>query len=164
MKKSNFIVLGAAFAISLFLLWLWWYLGFAKVDGPADVLISLAWWAVIGLAGFGIYRYEQRRRQQMRTVYVAPSALFNCESGLVECAANPGARAALVEQIIQNLDYGFDFKDMPERNEFDCSYIVRTEEYQDAENWRGTVVKVDRSGKSKEKPFTSAAALANMLR
>ncbi|MBQ9069548.1 MAG: hypothetical protein IJ131_10945, partial [Eggerthellaceae bacterium] len=84
MKRSNYIVLGAAVVVSLFLLWLWWYLGFARVDGPADVFITLAWWAVIALVGFGIFRFEQRRRRQMRTVYLSSTALFNCECGLLE--------------------------------------------------------------------------------
>lgn len=162
MKKSNYIVLGIFLVLSLFLLWLWWYLGFAKVDGPADVFITIAWWIAIALVGYGIFRFEQRRRRQMRTVYISPSALFNCESGLVPCT-DISQRVALVEEIVKNLRYGFEFEDMPERNDFDCSYIVRTEDYKDANSWRGTVVKVDRSGGSAETPFNSRETLARAL-
>lgn len=162
MKRSNYIVLGICAVASLFLLWLWWYLGFSQVDAPADVLISVAWWIVIGLMGYGIYRMEQRRRQQMRTVFVSPTSLFNCECGLVECR-NTNQRVDLIEEIQKSMKYGMDFLDMPSSEEFDCSYIVRTQDYKNAENWRGTVVKVDRAGNSMEKDFSSRTSLAAAL-
>ena len=162
MRPLNFIVLGIAAAVSLFLLWLWWYLGFSKVDAPADVLIPVAWWLVIGLVVYGIYRMEARRRQQMRTVYVSPTALFNCESGLVECT-NTNKRIDMVESILQNMRYGMDFEDMPDPADFAYSYIIRTEDYKNADDWRGTVVKVDRSGNSKERSFSSRTSLATAL-
>ena len=164
MRKSNFIILGILAVASLFLLWLWWYLGFSKVDGPADVLISVAWWLVIGLVAFGIYRMEARRREQMRTVYVSPTALFNCESGLVECR-NMNQRVDLVEQIMKSMNYSMDFQDMPDPSDFAYSYIIRTHDYKDADHWRGTVLKVDRSGKgsSEEKSFSTRTSLATAL-
>ena len=162
MRKSNIIALSVLALISLFLLFLWWYLGFAKVDAPTDVLISVVWWAAIAAMAFGIYRMEQRRRQQMRTVYVSPTSLFNCESGLVECRS-ASQRADLIEEIVKSMRYGMDFQDMPAANEFPCTYIVRTEDYKDADDWRGTVVKVDRSGTSKEKAFSSRTSLISAL-
>ena len=162
MRKSNFIVLALGLLASIFLLWLWWYLGFAKVDTPADVLVTVAWWLVIGLMWYGISRMEQRRRKQMRTVYISPSALFNCESGLIECT-NISQRVDIIEEILKSMRYGFEFQDMPERPEFDCSYIVRTDEYKDAQNWKGSVVRVNRSGESVEKQFDSRASLAAAL-
>lgn len=164
MKKSNFIVLGIAAVASLFLLWLWWYLGFSSVDAPADILISVAWWLVIGLVAYGITRMEARRREQMRTIYVSPTALFNCESGIVECT-NSTKRVELVEEILKNMQYGMDFQDMPDPAEFAYSYIIRTKDYKDGENWQGTVVKVDRSGATSgmEKTFSTRTSLATAL-
>ena len=98
MKKSNIVVLGVFAVLSLFLLWLWWYLGFHKVDAPGDVLITVLWWGIIAAVAYGIYRMEARRRQHMRTVYVSPTALFNVESGLIECSSN-AQRVELVEEI-----------------------------------------------------------------
>ena len=164
MRKSNFIVLGILLLASLFLLWLWWYLGFSKVDNPADVLISVAWWIIIGVVAFGIYRMEERRREQMRTVYVSPTALFNCESGIVECR-NLNQRIDLVEEIMKNMKYGMEFQDMPDPSDFAYSYIIRTHDYQGADHWNGTVVRVDRSGKgtSEEKTFSTRTSLATAL-
>lgn len=164
MKKSNVIVLGIAAVASLFLLWLWWYLGFSAVDGPADILITIAWWLVIALVVFGIYRMEARRREQMRTIYVSPTALFNCESGLVECT-NTAKRIDLVEEILKNMHYGMDFQDMPDPAEFAYSYIIRTKDYKGANDWHGTVVKVDRSGANAgmAKTFSTRTSLATAL-
>ena len=164
MKKSNLIVLGILLVASLFLLWLWWYLGFSRVDTPADVLISVAWWIIISAVAFGIFRMEERRREQMRTVYVSPTALFNCESGIVECR-NVSQRVELAEEIMKNMKYGMDFQDMPDPSEFAYTYIIRTHDYQNAEHWHGTVVKVDRSGKgtSEEKTFSTRTSLATAL-
>ncbi len=162
MKKVNFIVLGALFLASLALLWLWWYLGFSSVDGPADVIISVVWWAAIVAMGYGIYRFEQRRRKQMRTVYVSPTSLYNCELGMLDCP-DITQRAALVEEMVKSLKYGFDFQDMPEEGSFDYSYIIRTDDYRDAASWTGTVVKVGRNGSHQEKQFTSRAALESAL-
>ena len=158
MKKSNIIVLALSLAASLFLLWLWWYLGFAKVDTPPDVLITVAWWLAIGLVVYGIHHMEEKRRQQMRTVYISPTALFNCESGLIECR-NPFQQVELTEEILKSMDYKMDFQDMPDPAEFAYSYIIRTEKYSDAENWRVTLVKVDRGGNSEETKFDSRETL-----
>lgn len=162
MKKSNIVVLGVFAVISLFLLWLWWYLGFHKVDAPGDVMITVVWWAVIAAVIYGITRMEARRRQHMRTVYVSPNALFNCESGLIECSSN-AKRVELAEEIVKSMRYGMDFQDMPDPDDFACTYIIRTDSYKDADDWRGTLVKVDRGGTNVEKAFSSRTSLSAAL-
>ena len=107
---------------------------------------------------------EARRREQMRTIYVSPTALFNCESGLVECR-NTNQRIDLAEEILKSMRYGMDFEDMPDPAEFAYSFIIRTHDYKDADHWRGTVLKVDRSGagSSMEKSFSTRTSLATAL-
>ena len=47
MKKSNIIITAVAAIASIFLLWLWYFLGFNEVDSPTDLVVSVAWWAVV---------------------------------------------------------------------------------------------------------------------
>ena len=47
MKKSNVIVFAIAAVLSIFLLWLWYFLGFNQIDSPLDLIISIIWWVVI---------------------------------------------------------------------------------------------------------------------
>ncbi|MBQ9068274.1 MAG: hypothetical protein IJ131_04310 [Eggerthellaceae bacterium] len=65
--------------------------------------------------------------------------------------------------MAKHLHYGCAFKDLPDRSTFDCNYIVRTDHYQDANDWSGTVVKVGRNGNSSEKSFDSLTSLAQAL-
>ena len=84
MKKSNWIITAIAVVVSAFLLCLWYYLGFNKVDDPYDLVLSIIWWIVIALAVFLIFRVEKKRREAIRTIYVSPGKLFNSEAGIVE--------------------------------------------------------------------------------
>ena len=47
MKKSNWIGLAIAVLVDVFLLWLWFFLGFNQVDSPLDLVISIIWLVVI---------------------------------------------------------------------------------------------------------------------
>ena len=92
MKKSNIIVLAVAAAVSVFLLALWFILGFNHVDSPVDPLVTLVWWIVIVAAVLIINKVEGTRRERIRSVYVGEGQLFNSELGLV--SAQPGTVSA----------------------------------------------------------------------
>lgn len=128
MKKSNVVLFTVLILISAFLLWLWFYLGFNKVDSPLDLVMSIVWWVIAALLMFFIYRSEKKRREQIRTIYVSPGALFNSERGLVECP-DPDRRVALMEGILTDLKYNFNKEDMPADEDFDFTYVVRTEDF-----------------------------------
>ena len=53
MKKSNVIITVILAAVSIFLLALWYWLGFNEIDSPLDLVISVVWWAVI-VAGIAV--------------------------------------------------------------------------------------------------------------
>lgn len=128
MKKSNIIVLAVAAAVSVFLLALWFILGFNHVDSPVDPLVTLVWWVVIVAAVLIINKVESTRRQRIRSVYVGEGQLFNSELGLV--SAQPGTSlVGNVASIVENLDYGFGKQDFPEEDQFTPRLLVRTIEY-----------------------------------
>ena len=81
MKKSNVIITVVLAAVSIFLLALWYMLGFNEIDSPLDLVISVVWWAVI-VAGIAVAaKTESTRRQRIRTVYVADGVFYNSEAG-----------------------------------------------------------------------------------
>lgn len=133
MKKSNWIIFGVLVVISAFLLWLWYYLGFNKVDNPFDLVLSIVWWIGVALLCYLVYRAEKKRQEQIRTIYVSPNALFNCERGLVECP-DPEKRVSLMEEILDNLEYNFHKEDMPKERDFEFKYVVRTEDFKEKDS------------------------------
>ena len=168
MKKSNWIGLAIAVLVDVFLLWLWFFLGFNQVDSPLDLVISIIWLVVIVAVVVGVNRLERQREKRLRTIYVSPTAVFNKERGLVSlgsAAVAPG----VMERILKDMEYGFDLKEMPKPEEFDCRYVVQTDEYKAAggesgePTWKGTVVAIDRAAGNRETPFSSRAELAAAL-
>lgn len=145
MKKSNIIVLAVAAAVSVFLLALWFILGFNHVDSPVDPLVTLVWWIVIVAAVLIINKVESTRRERIRSVYVGEGQLFNSELGLV--SAQPGTSlVGNVASIVENLDYGFGKQDFPEEDQFTPRLLVRTTEYKrDYEEEQGQ----DQQGRSR---------------
>ncbi len=125
MKKSNILVFALLAACSAFLLWLWYFLGFDRVDGPFDLVLSIVWWVVVAAAVAAVSKAEQIRRRRVRTVYVGERATFNSEKGLI-----PLVGAACVQDraaaIIEGLTYGFTREEFPERGEFLPKYFIRT--------------------------------------
>lgn len=83
MKKSNWIGLAIAVLVDVFLLWLWFFLGFNQVDSPLDLVISIIWLVVIVAVIVGVNRLERQREKRLRTIYVSSTAVFNKERGLV---------------------------------------------------------------------------------
>ncbi|MCI1665683.1 MAG: hypothetical protein LKI25_04835 [Atopobiaceae bacterium] len=154
MRKSNVIVFACAAAASVALLAAWYALGLDRVDSPTDLVLSVVWWVAIAAIAALVARAERRRRREVRTIYVSPTSLYNSERGVV-AVADPSARVGAMEDILSNLSYGFDRADMPSSDEFDCEYVVESDEYRPADSssdaeasdpdWRGTVVRVDRA-------------------
>lgn len=156
MRKSNWIILAVALLASAFLLWLWYFLKFDRIDSPLDLVLSIVWWVLIALAALGISRAERRRRERVRTSYVAPGAVFNPEAGVVGVA--PGADAvAAIEGILANLEYGFDRQEPPSRDEMAFDYVVRTKVFEPAE---GGAADADAAAASVDAAAGSAASAA----
>lgn len=112
MKKSNVILAIILAAVSVFLLWLWFYLGFNMVDNPVDLTVSIVWWVVIVGAIALIVRAEKKRQQAIRTVLVGEGRAFSPELGAVEL--DDTDIVANVEGIIEKLEYGFKRQDLPD--------------------------------------------------
>lgn len=168
MKKSNWIGLAIAVLIDVFLLWLWFFLGFNRIDSPLDLVISIIWLVVIVAIVVVVNRLERQRAKSLRTVYVSSSAVFNKERGLVSLGS-AAAAPRVIEGILGNLEYGFDLKELPKLEEFNCRYVVQTDEYKAAggeggePTWKGTVVAIDRAAGNREMPFSSRDELAAAL-
>ena len=64
MKKNNYIVIALAVLVGAFLLFLWYYLGFNRIDNPLDLVISILWWVVDALVVAGILHFEKKRQEQ----------------------------------------------------------------------------------------------------
>ena len=167
MKKSNWIGLAIAVLVDVFLLWLWFFLGFNRIDSPLDLVISIIWLVAIVAVIVGVNHFERQREKRLRTIYVSPTALFNKERGLVSLGS--AAAPSVMECILNDMEYGFDLKEMPKPEEFDCRYVVQTDEYKAARGeggeptWKGTVVAIDRAAGNRETPFSSRSELAAAL-
>ena len=163
MKKSNWIGLAIAVLVDVFLLWLWFFLGFNQVDSPLDLVIFIIWLVVIVAVIVGVNHLERQREKRLRTIYVLPTALFNKERGLVSLGS-AAAAPSVMERILRDMEYGFDLKE-----EFDCRYVVQTDEYKAAggeggePTWKGTVVAIDHAAGNREMPFSSRDELAAAL-
>lgn len=82
MRKSNIVIIAILLIVSLFLLWLWKFLGFSLHD-PIDLTIAIVWWVILAAVIVAIVITEQRRRSRIRTIFVSDGVLYNCETGVV---------------------------------------------------------------------------------
>lgn len=168
MKKNNWIGLAIAVLVDVFLLWLWFFLGFNRIDSPLDLAISIIWLVAIVAVAAAVNRLERQREKRLRTIYVSPTALFNKERGLVSLGSAAVA-PSVMERILRDMEYGFDLKEMPKPEEFNCRYVVQTDEYKatggegGAPTWKGTVVAIDHAAGNREMPFSSRDELAAAL-
>lgn len=167
MKKSNWIGLAIAVLVDVFLLWLWFFLGFNRVDSPLDLVISIIWLVAIVAVAAAVNRLERQREKRLRTIYVSSTAVFNKERGLVSLGS--AAAPSVMERILRDMEYGFDLKEMPKPEEFNCRYVVQTDEYKATggeggePTWKGTVVAIDHAAGNREMPFSSRDELAAAL-
>lgn len=168
MKKSNYLILAVSALVSIFLLYLWYSLGFNKIDGPLDLVISIVWWVLIAVLVVWINKLEKTRKQRIRTMYLAPAVLYNSETGVRRLQAGVNTVEAMRE-ILEGLEYGFDTQDLPSRDEVDFAYVVKTDEYKPAQDkdseptWKGSVVKIDRAGENIETAFDGIQQLSAAL-
>lgn len=167
MKKSNWIGLAIAVLVDVFLLWLWFFLGFNRIDSPLDLVISIIWLVAIVAVAAAVNRLERQREKRLRTIYVSSTAVFNKERGLVSLGS--AAAPSVMERILRDMEYGFDLKEMPKPEEFNCRYVVQTDEYKATggeggePTWKGTVVAIDHAAGNREMPFSSRDELAAAL-
>ena len=108
MRKSNYLVLGAAAVVAALLLVLWYHLGFNRIDSPLDLVLAIVWWVGIVAIAAILVRFEERRRRQIRTLYVSPKSLYSSELGMVGIG-EAGAVGAM-RGMLGQLKYGFDSK------------------------------------------------------
>lgn len=168
MKKSNWIGLAIAVLVDVFLLWLWFFLGFNQVDSPLDLVIFIIWLVAIVAVALGVNRLERQREKRLRTIYVSSTAVFNKERGPVSLGS-AAAAPSVMERILRDMEYGFDLKEMPKPEEFNCRYVVQTDEYKATggeggdPTWKGTVVAIDHAAGNREMPFSSRDELAAAL-
>lgn len=168
MKKSNWIGLAIAVLVDVFLLWLWFFLGFNRIDSPLDLVISIIWLVAIVAVAAAVNRLERQREKRLRTIYVSSTAVFNKERGLMSLGS-AAAAPSVMERILRDMEYGFDLKEMPKPEEFNCRYVVQTDEYKATggeggdPTWKGTVVAIDHAAGNREMPFSSRDELAAAL-
>ena len=182
MRKSNYLVLGAAAVVAALLLALWYHLGFNRIDSPLDLMLAIVWWVGIVAIAAILVRFEERRRRQIRTLYVSPKSLYSSELGMVGIG-EAGAVEAM-RGMLGQLKYGFDSKGLPDRKKFDYRFVVRTDEFKEYDGeggkpaddaatgsavqrkdptWRGTVIKIDRQNGNSETSFDGIDQLKEVL-
>lgn len=168
MKKSNWIGLAIAVLVDVFLLWLWFFLGFNRIDSPLDLVVSIIWLVAIVAVAAAVNHLERQREKRLRTIYMSSTAVFNKERGLVSLGS-AAAAPSVMERILRDMEYGFDLKEMPKPEEFNCRYVVQTDEYKATggeggePTWKGTVVAIDHAAGNREMPFSSRDELAAAL-
>lgn len=129
MKKSNWIILAVLLVASIFFLWLWYYLNFNLVDDPFDLVLTIIWWVLVAVACFAIHRAEKKRQERVRTTFLAPSQLFNCEAGLLPMEDGATAVESL-EQTLAGLEYNFHMEDFPNKDKVKFEYIVHSSKFE----------------------------------
>ena len=165
MKKSNVIVFAIAAVLSVFLLWLWYFLGFNQIDSPLDLIISIIWWVVIVALIAGVVKVEQMRREKIRTTYVGTGFLFNSEAGTVGLSGQGAVDA--IERTIANLKYDFTAASLEDETKAAIKTVVRTKTYKPAESedaqptWDGEVCLAVPGAEAK--PFASKEELVALL-
>ncbi|MBQ9043008.1 MAG: hypothetical protein IJ111_09390 [Eggerthellaceae bacterium] len=146
MKKSNWLAFIIAIIISAFLLWLWFFLGFNHIDYPLDLVLSIIWWIIVAVACYVIYRVEKKRQERARTCYVADNYIYNSEAGSYS-AESPEEAVQRMHDVIKELEYTFDVKDMPKDPKF--NFVVRSKKFkitQEADEANGTPEELEWEG------------------
>lgn len=173
MKKSNVILTVVLAAVSAFLLWMWHWLGFNEVDAPLDMVVSVVWWALIAGGVALVYRSEQKRRRQVRTVYLADGRYYNSESGL-RTVQTPLSPVDSIAVVLGALEYDFSKMDAPDQSKpdqrVDWLYVIHTDKFKsartddngnrEAETWEGDVVTV---ATGDTRTFSSREELAALI-
>lgn len=116
MKKSNVIIVVLLLVISIFLLWLWYFLGFNRIDSPLDLVLSIIWWLVVIVTIVAVTKIESKRRHRIRTLFIgvqgATPKLFNSEAGEL-VFTDRTQLISIMENTLDELKYNFERKDYP---------------------------------------------------
>lgn len=161
MRKSNWIIVAILVVASVLFLWMWQALQFNLVDDPLDIVVTVVWWLVIIGACVAIHWAEKKRRERIRTIFLAPGLAYNCETGMVRLDANVPVVDTL-QQLIAGLNYGFDLAEPPSNSRVRFQRIVRTSKFSDNGNvWEGELVEVMSPGSPKV--FSSRRELAQLM-
>lgn len=158
MKKSNVIIYALVTIGSVFLLWLWYYLGLYHIDEPLDLVLSIIWWAMIVVAIVAIIQVEKRRKDRIRTVYVANNEIFNSEAGKLN-VEEPAQLIDRVSETLLDLKYDFSKNDFPKKEEFSPRFFIRTSKISD-DAWEGEVVN---TWTRNQTPFKNREELAQIV-
>ena len=142
MQKSNWIIIAILVAASVLFLWMWQALQFNVVDNPVDLVITLAWWLVIAGACVAIHLAEKKRRERIRTMFLAPGLVYNCETGVIRL--EPGTSVVgTLQTLLGALNYSFDLAELPSNSRVRFQRIVRTSKFGDnGAIWEGELVEV----------------------
>lgn len=143
MLKSNKALYLLAAIVSVFLLWLWYFLGFNHVDAPLDLVLSILWWVLVLGACMAITRIEKKRRERLRTCYVCERFIYNSEAGTLAAPSVEGMADGL-RDVIKQLEYGFEIKDRPSDVRYSCvvrSHVFDLKQEEDPQSGRSEDLK-----------------------
>lgn len=161
MRKSNWVIVAILATASAVFLWLWWALQFNLVDSPLDVVVTVVWWVVIVVVCVAIHWAEKRRQERIRTVFLAPGLLYNCETGVTRMGSEASVSDE-IQKLLSNLTYGFDMAELPANSRVRFQRIVRTSKFADGgDTWEGEVVEVNQP--DRPRPFRSRCELVSLL-
>lgn len=109
---------------------------------PVDLVITLAWWLVIAGACVAIHLAEKKRRERIRTMFLAPGLVYNCETGVIRL--EPGTSVVdTLQTLLGALNYSFDLAELPSNSRVRFQRIVRTSKFGDnGAIWEGELVEV----------------------
>ena len=161
MRKSNWVIVAILVIASIVFLAMWYAFGFNLIDDPLDLVVTIVWWLVIIAVCVAIKIAENKRRCSIRTSFLAPGVVYNPEAGIVKVESED-AYVPTLQNIMQNLKYDFDMKDVSNDKRIHFKYIVRTEKFSDnGSTWTGEVVKVANPDKAQH--FSNKSELSQLL-
>ncbi len=142
MRKSNWIIAAVFVLASILFLWMWHALQFDLVDNPLDLVVTIVWWVVIAGVCVAIHLAERKRRERVRTVFLASGLMYNSEAGMVRLEPGTPVVEAL-RNLLSQLEYDFDLAEPPSNSRVHFQRIVRSAKFNDdGDTWEGEVVEV----------------------
>ncbi len=160
MRKGNWLVIAILLGASLLFLIMWQHFGFNLIHS-VDLVITIFWWAVILGVCVAIKMAEEKRRQSVRTAFLAPGLIYNSESGIIRVPSDEDMVPAL-QQVLADLRYDMVKAEVPKDSHIRFNYVVRTNRFaQEGDQWTGELVKV--CAPAHPKPFKNREELASLL-
>ncbi len=162
MRKSNWLVTAVAAVAAGVLLWVWFALGFNHVDDPLDLIVAVAWWAVVAAVIGGIYWAESKRREKMRLAFVGEGVVYNPESGLVTPDRGENELSAL-ERTLSGMTFPDEVAELDDKARPAFRWVVRSRKFdKGGDVWEGEVVPAHEPD-AEPRPFASREDLAALL-